>query len=303
MHDDPTLKTLGRIAGLGMSAGPVELLAREALHELAAVAVYRAGLLCRVDTASGGRRVVAECGCPPELLEHALALDSTQAGEDGWPIRGRLNVLGFRTVLRSVLVAGDGRQVGFLLLAGDEGMATDAAVAVVGHSAPVLTAILDPVRSAAGLASGLGERGSAVAVLPGGTAVILQGPVGDELLDVDSPLRRAAENALPGGRRDAAFLWAGGTREWFGCRVFRCPDGVVLITLSERRDLHCLTRRELEVLSHLAGGVSNAEIAARLWVTPRTVRAHVEQIMLKLDVSSRAGAVARALDEGLRLAS
>jgi DNA-binding CsgD family transcriptional regulator len=303
MHDDPTLKTLGRIAALGMSAGPVELLARQALHELAAVSSYRAGLLCRVDTATGARRVVAECACPPELLEHSFALDSTQASQDGWPNRWRLDALGYPNLLLSVLVAADGRQVGFLLLAGDEGMATAAAVAVVGHSSPVLTAILDPVRSAADLASGLGECGSAVAVLPGGTAVILQGPAGDDLLDADSPLRRATVAALADGRRDAAFLWAGGPREWFGCRVFRCHDGVVLITLSERRDLHCLTRRELEVLSHLAGGASNAEIAARLWVTPRTVRAHVEQIMLKLDVSSRAGAVARALDEGLRLAS
>jgi DNA-binding CsgD family transcriptional regulator len=303
MHDDPTLKTLGRIAGLGMSVGPVEPLARQALQELAAVAAYRGGLLCGVDHATGARRVVAECGCTPELLEYAVGAALAVDFDGGWPIRGRLDALGYPTLLLSSLAAGDGRRVGFLLLAGNEGIATDEAVAVVGHSAPVLAAILDPVRSAADLASGLGERGSAVAVLPTSVAVILQGPAGDDLLDADSPLRRAAVTALAGGRRDAAFLWAGGLREWFGCRVFRCHDGVVLITVSERRDLHCLTRRELEVLSHLAGGASNAEIAARLWVTPRTVRAHVEQIMLKLDVSSRTGAVARALDEGLRLAS
>jgi DNA-binding NarL/FixJ family response regulator len=83
----------------------------------------------------------------------------------------------------------------------------------------------------------------------------------------------------------------------------RCRDDVTLLAVGERGDLYCLTRRELEVLSHLAAGESNAEIARQLWVTTRTVRAHVERILEKLEVSSRSGAVARAMDEGLLLAA
>jgi len=60
-----------------------------------------------------------------------------------------------------------------------------------------------------------------------------------------------------------------------------------------------LTPRELEVLTHLAAGRTNDEIAERLVVTTRTVRAHVERLMDKLGVGSRSGAVARAIREGL----
>jgi DNA-binding CsgD family transcriptional regulator len=55
-----------------------------------------------------------------------------------------------------------------------------------------------------------------------------------------------------------------------------------------------LTRRECEVLRHVARGESNAEIASSLWVAPTTVRKHLEHIYEKLNVSSRTAAVARA---------
>jgi DNA-binding NarL/FixJ family response regulator len=55
------------------------------------------------------------------------------------------------------------------------------------------------------------------------------------------------------------------------------------------------------VLTSLVDGASNGEIAAQLWVTTRTVRAHVEHILEKLGVASRAAAVGRAVVEGLLL--
>ena len=51
-----------------------------------------------------------------------------------------------------------------------------------------------------------------------------------------------------------------------------------------------LTAREVEVLSLLARGHSNKEIASRLFVTPKTVSSHVQHIYTKLGVSSRARA-------------
>ncbi|MDP9354308.1 MAG: LuxR family transcriptional regulator [Chloroflexota bacterium] len=60
-----------------------------------------------------------------------------------------------------------------------------------------------------------------------------------------------------------------------------------------------LSARELEVLRLLVAGGSNREIADRLFVSPRTVQAHVANIFAKLDVHNRAGAVARAYDLGL----
>ena len=90
---------------------------------------------------------------------------------------------------------------------------------------------------------------------------------------------------------------------WLGCRVFRCRDDVGVIAVRGLDALYGLTRRELVVLRCLAEGRSNAEIAQQLWITTRTVRAHVARILEKLGVSSRSGAAAKALAEGLLLAA
>lgn len=55
-----------------------------------------------------------------------------------------------------------------------------------------------------------------------------------------------------------------------------------------------LTERETEVLRWLARGKTNAEIAALLFVSPHTVRKHLEHVYEKLGVRSRTAAVARA---------
>jgi DNA-binding NarL/FixJ family response regulator len=55
-----------------------------------------------------------------------------------------------------------------------------------------------------------------------------------------------------------------------------------------------LTAREQEVLDALALGLSNAQIAARLFVSAKTVDHHVSAILSKLGVSSRGAAVAKA---------
>ena len=48
-----------------------------------------------------------------------------------------------------------------------------------------------------------------------------------------------------------------------------------------------LTRREQEIADLVASGLSNREIAARLFISKRTVDAHVEHIFGKLEISSR----------------
>ncbi|RRQ22960.1 alpha/beta fold hydrolase [Thiohalobacter thiocyanaticus] len=59
-----------------------------------------------------------------------------------------------------------------------------------------------------------------------------------------------------------------------------------------------LTPREREVLEHVARGLSNDEIATALGLRPKTVRNHVSRLFDKLEVNSRARAVARARDAG-----
>ena len=60
-----------------------------------------------------------------------------------------------------------------------------------------------------------------------------------------------------------------------------------------------LTSREVEVLGLIATGVTSAQIAAELFLSPRTVEAHLASIYHKLGVTSRAGATRFALEHGL----
>ena len=60
-----------------------------------------------------------------------------------------------------------------------------------------------------------------------------------------------------------------------------------------------LTERETEVLGLLAAGRDNAGVARRMGVSPKTVRNHVSNIITKLQVSDRSGAILRARDAGL----
>lgn len=60
-----------------------------------------------------------------------------------------------------------------------------------------------------------------------------------------------------------------------------------------------LTRKELEVLTRLAEGRSNKDIADALYVTPATVKTHLAHIYTKLGVAGRQEAVARAVELGL----
>ncbi|MBA2284836.1 MAG: response regulator [Ktedonobacteraceae bacterium] len=60
-----------------------------------------------------------------------------------------------------------------------------------------------------------------------------------------------------------------------------------------------LTAREQEVLRLLARGLRNKEIAARLYVSERTVNFHLANIYQKLNVSGRTEALSRAIEQGL----
>ena len=60
-----------------------------------------------------------------------------------------------------------------------------------------------------------------------------------------------------------------------------------------------LTQREREILQLLAEGMSNADVAARLFISQETVKSHVRHILVKLEADTRTQAVAIALREAM----
>ena len=60
-----------------------------------------------------------------------------------------------------------------------------------------------------------------------------------------------------------------------------------------------LSEREVEVLRLVAAGLTNAQVAERLFISPRTVNAHLNRIYGKLNVAGRGAAIRFAADHGL----
>ena len=69
-------------------------------------------------------------------------------------------------------------------------------------------------------------------------------------------------------------------------------------TLEIRRPLHLLTRRECEVLQMLADGKSNRGIGESLYISEKTVKNHVSNILQKMNVNDRTQAVVAAIKNG-----
>lgn len=65
-----------------------------------------------------------------------------------------------------------------------------------------------------------------------------------------------------------------------------------------RKPLHLLTRRECEVLQLLADGKSNRGIGQALYISEKTVKNHVSNILQKMDVNDRTQAVVEAIKKG-----
>ena len=99
------------------------------------------------------------------------------------------------------------------------------------------------------------------------------------------------------GDEDSAMMELDAARSVFG-QLGAEPDLAQVERLSQRatpRTASALTSRELEVLLLVAAGKTNRQIGAALLISDHTVRRHLQNIFVKLDVPSRAAAAAHAL--------
>ncbi len=106
----------------------------------------------------------------------------------------------------------------------------------------------------------------------------------------------AARGRLPGAL--VKWLQSGSQRPLTrtrGDRRLTVERGGDALLLGERQDTVSLTAREREVLSWVARGKTNPEIAQILWVAPSTVRKHLENVYAKLGVGTRTEAATRFL--------
>jgi DNA-binding NarL/FixJ family response regulator len=108
----------------------------------------------------------------------------------------------------------------------------------------------------------------------------------------EETLRQALEELRALGAHPAATMVARRLREG-GASVPRGPRATTRANEAQ------LTAREMDVLRLVSGGLRNADVAARLFVSRRTVDHHVSSILRKLGVRSRGEAVAAAARIGL----
>ena len=214
---------------------------------------------------------------------------------------------GFREGLTMCLFTRGGSFAGLLNLSTDDrrhpGDRARDAIAALNET---LANVVDVTQTCRTLASLLDPGTPAVALAADGTPVELAGTGRGPALAEGSPLLEVLAGQVPQDGHERRFLWPDGESGWYRVRIVPCFDeaggrSLALVTVRPCDHVLGLTRREIEVLTHLASGASNPAIASLLHVSPRTVATHVEHILEKLNVSTRAAAAGRAVREALVL--
>jgi DNA-binding CsgD family transcriptional regulator len=203
----------------------------------------------------------------------------------------------------------DGRQLGLLTMhtAGrDE--PTDATCRFLGLLAPAITNAVDPMRAVATVAQMVAGALAGVVLTRPGRAVPLPGLPAHRLIDDGSAVLAAVGRQLRDGPGRISFLCPdpndSGRDDHQRITALVCapehPGQVAtVVVISPPGEMYKLTGRELEILGFVIEGWPNNRIAGDLFITERTVAAHVEHILAKLGVANRTVAAVQALRWGL----
>ncbi|MDR5701122.1 response regulator transcription factor [Agromyces aerolatus] len=137
----------------------------------------------------------------------------------------------------------------------------------------------------------------AVQVVARGDA-LLSPDVTRHVIQAVSRTRARATDASPGSRAERAILAAEPADSQPRSHI---QDGVERPSeaAAAPAELETLTEREREVLELLAEGISNVQIAERLYVGEATVKTHVSKVLMKLGLRDRVHAVVYAYEHGI----
>jgi len=206
---------------------------------------------------------------------------------------------GFHEGLTACLWLPDGSHVGAIHMNwGVSRAATDDRRQMVERFLPLLAAasnLLQPHRVLADEVYGDAH----VALIGAGLGQSVPGRDVGRILRSDGPLWPLLLTSVP--HSDGSYIWIDEVGTFHQIDLTRCMGSTVLVAERETPAPYGLTVRELQIVTLLAVGASNPEIADTLVVSRRTVSTHVEHILAKLGVASRAEVAALSTREGLRL--
>lgn len=264
-----TMRMAARIGLIGLSPYDLPEAARHVVSELASTVPGSSWLLTQFD--------------PVQLIEYPLArVNDAQDGES-FDLRSQ-----------------DGRLTGRLVVRLPDGVDAIVHNRATPTMLAVLAGMVDWMHGPLWLTTGQAPGEYAGIVTDDATLVPIPGRDPGPHLATGSPLATSIARLRPPEHKMQRFWWRGSDSSLLRVVVTAGPQGV-LVTMGEQELPYGLSVRELEVVSLIVEGLTNAQIARQLFITDSTVANHVERILRKTDSASRAVITARATFEGLAI--
>ena len=317
---DTAVQAMGTVSAIASSGDPVNERGRAVLAELKKLIPFEAAEICSINPLTGESVQIAAEGYSDQVLGQLHSSDFhdlmdllgiKETGRpvrmkdlpgdplDNWAVADVLYPAGYAEGLTMCLRTPDGRVTGVINLSTvSTSHPSDIARDAVANLCGTLGNLADPLQSGKWIAMLLGAGSMAVGLDGAGSAISLPGLTGHKLLTEGTDLLEVAKGAAVHNSW-GSFLWAD-DEDWFQVRVVPCrgEQPIMTVVSMDAIEIGPLSRRELEVLTLAAEGLSNQEIGNALVISNRTVASHVEHILDKLSAPNRAAAAAYALREG-----
>ncbi|KAA9377636.1 DNA-binding response regulator [Microbispora cellulosiformans] len=217
--------------------------------------------------------------------------------------RRHLEPYGWRSGITTPLFLTGGRYTG-LLHVGSRADLPPEAPAVISAVSPALAHLTDVTRCVVD-PLGLPPGFHALSFERGGRRRDVAGWPPSRALAAEPAMADLAREFIDSRELSRRGLWLDGTGQWREMRLHRAGVGfhgsIQGAVVAERPCVlpYDLTTREVEVLTRVARGDSNPQIAAALVLSVRTVTTHLEHIFAKLGCDSRTRLTTKVLAEGL----